>query len=598
MARRASTSASRVLGRPENVVARPHGVTRIRRGRLAALAVVTIGALVVGGLAGRTTAADGAASGPGRSPSGLTGAAVVGQPVPGADGSSLHASRAGLGATNPNGTSPRTTPEQGQAPGTTLDNAPDTGAIAGVNAADENRLPGAAKWRVTKSPRGTLIQGFADAVSVETGASFGVHVSASAKKYRVEVLRTGWYGGRLARTVTTLGPFVGGLQAESVRDAGTRMVSAPWKRSFTVDTTGWAAGTYLLKLIGSDGARSYVPVTVRAGSSEGALLLVNSVLTWQAYNSWGGASTYKTTTPAPGDEDGFDERSVAASFDRPYDRDFGAANYITTELPAVAAAERIGLRLNYATDLDLALHPEVLDGAVGVAFLGHSEYWSRDMRAVATAARDRGTNLAFLGANHVHRRIRIADTALGKGRMFYNYKLGEADPVKTRDTTADWPKPPFAEPQASLIGGQFRCARGRADLVVTDPDAWLFKGLGVQAGTRLKNVVGAEFDRVVLPVPTPRPLQVLSHSPVLCRDVQPEWADVTYYTTPSGAGVFAAGTLDWIPSMNSRDPLTAVVMTQATERVLKLMATPLAGRVQAAQDNVADFYAADGTPLG
>jgi len=46
-------------------------------------------------------------------------------------------------------------------------------------------------------------------------------------------------------------------------------------------------------------------------------------------------------------------------------------------------------------------------------------------------------------------------------------------------------------------------------------------------------------------VPTPRPLEVLFHSPLTCQH-RPGFADVTYYTAPSGAGVFSAGTQWWI----------------------------------------------------
>ena len=45
--------------------------------------------------------------------------------------------------------------------------------------------------------------------------------------------------------------------------------------------------------------------------------------------------------------------------------------------------------------------------------LGHDEYRSTAMRQAATAARDRGINLAFLGGNEVYRLIRFADTPLG-----------------------------------------------------------------------------------------------------------------------------------------------------------------------------------------
>ncbi len=468
-------------------------------------------------------------------------------------------------------------------------------ATAGVDAAPENRTPGAATWLISERPSGTRIEGYADATSVLAGQSLRLFVSSTAATFTVQVLRTGDYGGRLARLVWTSPPVRGGAQTTTSTDPITRMITTGWRPTTTLATGTWPPGAYLAKLVGADGAQSYVPFVIRDARSTGAVLLINSVNTWQAYNSWGGPNTYRANVISDKEED-FDERAVAASFDRPYDKEFGAGGFIGGELPAIAAAERSGLRLNYATDVDLHLHPEVLDGAVGVAFLGHDEYWSRAMREVVTAARDRGTNLAFLGANDVHRRIRYESSPLGPARIMINYKLGDQDPVKTLDTTADWGRQPFAQPQSSLVGPMFRCAHARGDLVISDPEAWVFRGLGLTQGTTLTGVIGPEFDRVITAVATPRPLQVLSHSPVQCRGAA-DFADMTWYAAPSGAGVFAAGTLDWVRSIDSPDPLVRKVTTTVTERVLRMIGTPRAGLVEVPTDNVATYYAGDGSPL-
>ena len=60
--------------------------------------------------------------------------------------------------------------------------------------------------------------------------------------------------------------------------------------------------------------------------------------------------------------------------------------------------------------------------------------------------------------------------------------------------------------------------------------------------------MGVEFDRVNLGYPTPRPIQVLARSPVVCEG-RPDYSDTAYYTTSSGAGVFASGTMRWVESM-------------------------------------------------
>jgi hypothetical protein len=57
-----------------------------------------------------------------------------------------------------------------------------------------------------------------------------------------------------------------------------------------------------------------------------------------------------------------------------------------------------------------------------------------------------------------------------------------------------------------------------------------------------------EFDRVNLGYPTPRPIEVLARSPVVCEG-RPDYSETAYYTTSSGAGVFASGTMRWVESM-------------------------------------------------
>jgi hypothetical protein len=466
----------------------------------------------------------------------------------------------------------------------------------GISSLSENRLTGTTGWMIGPGPPATEIEGYPDAASVLAGQPLGLHVSSTAPTFRVEVLRTGSYGGRSARLVWSGGPVAGGTRTATLVDPITRMVSATWPRSVSLPTDGWPPGAYLAKLIGQDGASSFVPFVVRDRTSTAAVLLVHGVATWQAYNSWGGPSTYRGYQRSDKAED-FELRSVAASFDRPYDRGLGTGNFLTAELPAVQAAERLGLHLNYAADVDLELHPEVLDGAVAVVLLGHSEYWSRSMRANVTAARDRGVNLAFLGANAVHRRIRLGPSAIGPGRMMINYKLAELDPFQGIDTTADWGRSPFPDPQASLVGPMFRCAHSDGDMVISDPHAWVFAGLGLRKGDRLKGLIGPEYDRVVTTVPTPRPLQVLAHSPLPCRG-QDDASDMTWYSHASGAGVFASGTLRWVDEMASTDPTTRRVVTGATEQVLRMVAQPKAGARRPARDNVLQYYTADGELRG
>ena len=348
-----------------------------------------------------------------------------------------------------------------------------------------------------------------------------------------------------------------------------RTVEAGWSPSLTVATTGWAPGDYLLLLRSAQGFERYIPLTVRSPATRGTVVLLNGVTTWQAYNLWGCCDLYE----GPG---GFAGRSRAVSFDRPYANGYGAGQYTFRELPLVAEAERLRLKLSYLTDVDLQRDPHVLDGAAAVVSMGHDEYWSPEMRGVLTRARDAGTNIAFFGANAIFRRIRFESTSLGPYRLEVNYKRASEDPVSRRDpvhSTADWPVPPAANPESSLLGEQYGCliSPARQASAVVNPSSWLLKGTGVRAGLRLPGLLGPEVDGVQRGFPMPRGVQIVLGTRVSCQGTGPNVADSTYYVAASGARVFDAGTMNWPCAMSARcvgSAVTARVVKAMTDRLL------------------------------
>src|SRR5450759_254958 len=197
---------------------------------------------------------------------------------------------------------------------------------------------------------------------------------------------------------------------------------------------------------------------------------------------------------------------------------------LANELPAISLAERTGLPLAYATDVALDLDPHLLDGARGLVSMAHDEYWSTKMRAAVTAARDRGVNVAFLGANAVFRHIRLEEGPVSDGadradRQEVNYKRQFEDPYNGRDdaeVTVDWREPPVPRPESTLTGTFYECNPVHANLTVTDPSSWLWAGIA-RAGAIVPAAVGSEYDRVNPGVPTPAGIEVLTHSPVTCR---------------------------------------------------------------------------------
>ena len=444
-------------------------------------------------------------------------------------------------------------------------------------------------WHVT-SPAGTSIEGYADRTSVRSGGQVQLRVRATGTSFHVSVFRMGSYGASQAALVRREGPFPVVTQPPPTELPDTRTVTTSWTPTAALTADGWPPGAYLMRLEGDDGAQGYVPLTVRSDSTAGTVVLVQAVTTWQAYNLYGGLNLYQ------GKDGRMAERSLAVSFDRPYSEQSGAGDFLSNELPLISFAEHLGIPLAYATDVDLHEDPHLLDGARAVVSPGHDEYYSTAMRGALARARDAGTNLDFLGANAVYRHIRFAGTPLGADRLEIDYK-SPADPVTATDpseSTTQWRSAPVSRPESELVGGFYQCNPVKAPLVVAPRLSWLTEGLGLQAGQRLGTLVGTEYDRVDLTVPTPHPLEVLFHSPLTCKlmgSTIQDAADVTYYTTSSGAGVFDAGTSTWVCALDDTacgpgwgDPATYQVVRQVTQRLLTEGAAGPLGRTHPAVD--------------
>jgi hypothetical protein len=132
--------------------------------------------------------------------------------------------------------------------------SPPAAAAAQPFPVTENKRPGTSAWRITDLGPADAIDGYADRQSVLPGQSFRLYVSTTAKSFRVDAFRFGWYSGHQARLVWTSARVPGRRQMAVRITPGTQMVTAPWRPSMTITTTNWPAGSYLLRLDASSGA--------------------------------------------------------------------------------------------------------------------------------------------------------------------------------------------------------------------------------------------------------------------------------------------------------------------------------------------------------
>jgi N,N-dimethylformamidase beta subunit-like, C-terminal len=471
---------------------------------------------------------------------------------------------------------------------------------ASTRPVSENALPGDPNWQISKLGAPMAIAGYAGRSSVLPGEPVTLYVSTTARSFRVLAFRMGWYGGARARLVWQSAAVRGRRQGAPRLIQPTNTVECDWGESLTVPTHDWPEGSYLFRLDAESGAQRFIPLTVRSASTAGKVVIKNGVETWQAYNTWGGYDLYN----GPGGTADYSNRSLAVSLDRPYDAN-GAFMFLYHERKLVELAERAGLPLAYETSMDIEADPHLLTGASALICPGHDEYWSPPERANVTAARDAGVNVAFMGANTLFRRTRLASTRLGPRRLVICYKTSyPQDPMYGKDNalvTSDWREPPNPDPESPLTGVLYESNPADAAYVIASPHSWVYAGTGVAKGTRFTGLVGIEYDRVNPVYPVQRPIEVLSHSPLTCRGVN-SYSDSAYYTHAGGAGVFAAGTMRWVATSNGLHLFglnrRAWAFTQkVTLNVMHAFADGPAAHKYPAQDNLDAMHEWPGDPI-
>jgi N,N-dimethylformamidase beta subunit-like protein len=456
----------------------------------------------------------------------------------------------------------------------------------------ENLRPGDRGWDPIGQAVDSQAEGFALSASVAAGDEIGLRYGTVAP-LTIDWYRLGWYGGAGGRLVHS-GPLVRGRSRfGSTVDPITGRAEATGGSLVTVQTDrDWLPGQYVAVLRPTDRSTPrWVPVTIRpaAGAAPAPILFVSATATWQAYNTWGGANFYTASNEDDAQAVGR-RRATQISFDRPLAGARGLGLMPRWELNFIRWQERAGYPVDYCADVDLELHPEVLNGRRLILFVGHHEYWSRPMRSSIESAIAAGTNVAFLEANEVYWQTRLEDSPTGPGRRVTCYKSAQLDPVTATHpelATCRFREPPVNDPEAPLIGQMYGAIVSRvADWVVADAGHWIYERTRVRDGDRIRNLVGQEFDTFFPDLAHPR-TAILARSPVVptkrrlaAATYAPEAPDVhnaTCYEADSGATVVAAGTFQWSWALDDYG-----------DRSYRGVATPVDPRVGVMTRNILD----------
>lgn len=380
----------------------------------------------------------------------------------------------------------------------------------------ENCKPGNPReeWDVYNAGDPT-IQGFASQASVNLGERIDFKVKTHSPKYRIDIYRTGWYGGRGARLMQSIRPSVPIPQAQPecrihnqtrLVDCGGWTVSASW----TVPSDA-VSGVYIARLVREDdeptswrseetdqapiekpaalphayGAvglgklrdqlkekrASHIVFVVRDDASRSAILVQTSDLSWAAFNRYGGSSLYGSwpeTTGGGGNNGlGWDlpSRAFMVSLNRPnLNRNgFLQDQYFNSEYPLVRWLERNGYDVSYFSGLDTDRRGASLKNHKVFMTAGHDAFWTPGQRRNIEAARDAGVHLAFLSGTTGMWRARWEPSNDGTktpDRTLVSYKEthaeGKLDSIKD-DWTGSWRdsrvfNPIGAKPENAVVG--------------------------------------------------------------------------------------------------------------------------------------------------
>ena len=294
--------------------------------------------------------------------------------------------------------------------------------------------------------------------------------------------------------------------------------------SFRVPTV--ASGLYYVQFTGADGRVGYAPFVVRPTllGMTNRVLVVLPTNTWQAYNFQdvdgnGYGDTWYAGPP---------NRTVDLS--RTYIARGVPPRFYRYDLPFLHWLYWSGKSAEFISDSDfeqIASGDDLARAYDLVVFEGHEEYVTTHEYDVVQRFRDLGGNLMFLSANN------------------FFWKVDKQGQVLQK--IAQWRD--AGRPEAALIGVQYRAnddgqKQGLYTVQAAGSAPWLWENTGLIDGSTFGQFVGGygiEIDETTNDSP-PGTLVLAQIPDLFGPGIGPQ---MTYYETPAGAKVFAAGVLDF-----------------------------------------------------
>jgi len=435
---------------------------------------------------------------------------------------------------------------------------------------EENAKPGADDWQLTRvrlderdGMRSSDIEGYCSKQSVAAGETIEIFVSVRVPaEYRLEIFRTGYYGGKGARLMQTFEKLPGKTQAAPESTRGDRHLhECLWEPSVTLTIPpDWVSGVYLGRLTTPDttgkGYWQNFVVFVVTDNRPADICLQTSDNTWQAYNMW--PKNFSVYTHPKGNQGPWAD----VSFDRPYGKysqiyenpnSIGSGEWLCFEFPMAYWLEEQGYDVTYGTNADM-MDPEYAKPGRFKAFLsnGHDEYWDIRQYENAVKMRDTGTSLLFFSGNSVCWVTPMTPSTDGRENriLFRGGPYGGEYSYAVARERDEGPFPHRGPDEGYLMGSRnVDPVNGGGDWVCAKPEHWIFEGTGMKAGDAIPGLIGWEYHGD--PPQDIAGLEVVGSGTALQGGVNPQSWTATIYPGPKGNFVFNASTIFWCQGLSS-----------------------------------------------
>jgi hypothetical protein len=347
------------------------------------------------------------------------------------------------------------------------------------------------------------IEAYAFARSYAPGETARIELLGRTAGARVAIFHVGFESSNALTSQAMLGAPVTVRVSVSAREA--RAVVGNWQ-----------SGLYFAR-IDSPAGVAFAPFVVRSHTlGEHRVAVVLPTNTWQAYN-------FRDANHDGTGDTWYADPKLSVELARPFAGHGVPPHFAQYDLLFLRWLARTDKQVDFLTDDDLerASAPALKRAYDLIVFSGHHEYVTTHEYDATESFRNHGGNLMFLSANNFFYKVVRTGTTL--------HRIG-----RWRD---------LGRPEAALVGIQYldwnHAEWGNAGYVVRTT-GWPFAGSGLHAGSTF-GTYGIEIDA---PTQTsPHGLQVLATVPNVFGPGRS--AAMTYYETPAGAKVFAAGTINF-----------------------------------------------------